>query len=154
MKRFGLILAFALINFGALALGGWLMGEGPASAWYQELNKAPWTPPGWVFGMAWTLIMICYSIYLGFLFFSESNSAALWWLYAAQLGTNISWNYLFFNLHWMFVALVVLLILTSLIWLMFFKYRPRMKAASLMLAPYMIWLLIASSLNIYAWLMN
>ena len=154
MKRFWLILAFALINFGALALGGWLMGEGPASSWYQELNKAPWTPPGWVFGAAWTLIMICYSIYLGLLFSSASNSPALWWLYAAQLATNISWNYFFFNRHWMFVAFIILMTLTTLIWLMFFKYHSRMKAVSYLLLPYMIWLLIACSLNAYAWIMN
>lgn len=154
MRRFGLILAFTLVNFGALALGGWLMGEGPASAWYQDLDKAPWTPPGWVFGLAWTLIMICYSIYLGFLFSNESKSSALWWIYGVQLATNISWNYFFFNLHWMFTALLVLLCLTLLIYLMFFRYRSHMKSASYLLLPYMIWLLVACSLNLYAWLMN
>ena len=50
------LLFFLLLNFGALALGGFLMGEGPSSAWYSNLNKAPWTPPGWVFGASWTVI--------------------------------------------------------------------------------------------------
>ena len=44
------IIGFLFLNFGALALGGLFAGSGAGSNWYAELNKAPWTPPGWVFG--------------------------------------------------------------------------------------------------------
>ena len=44
------------------------MNNGPQTDWYSNLNKAPWTPPGWVFGFAWTTIMLCFSIYLIALF--------------------------------------------------------------------------------------
>ena len=40
------------------------MGEGASSNWYENLNKAPWTPKGWVFGFAWTFLMTCFAIYL------------------------------------------------------------------------------------------
>ena len=53
---------FLIVHFAALGLGSALMGTGPMGNWYQDLNKAPWTPPGWVFGAAWTLIMIFLSI--------------------------------------------------------------------------------------------
>ena len=46
---------FLIINFGGLAIGNWFMNNGPISEWYLNLNKAPWTPPGWVFGVAWTI---------------------------------------------------------------------------------------------------
>ncbi|QLH45180.1 MAG: tryptophan-rich sensory protein [Bacteroidota bacterium] len=29
----------------------------------SALATSPWTPPGWVFGFAWTLIMVCYSFF-------------------------------------------------------------------------------------------
>ena len=35
------LLFFLLLNFGALALGSFLMGEGPTGIWYSNLNKAP-----------------------------------------------------------------------------------------------------------------
>ena len=54
---------FLLINFAGLFIGGLFTGEGVPSDWYQNLNKAPWTPPGWVFGFAWTTIMICFSLF-------------------------------------------------------------------------------------------
>ena len=58
------IIIFLIINFAALGIGSFLMGEGPSGEYYQSTNKAPWTPPGWVFGAAWTLIMVCFSVYM------------------------------------------------------------------------------------------
>ena len=42
------LIIFLLLNFGALALGGLFTGSGVSSDWYNGLNKAPWTPPGWM----------------------------------------------------------------------------------------------------------
>ena len=74
MKQLKLTLLFIVINFSGLAIGSWLMNNGPLSNWYTNLNQAPWTPPGFVFGIAWTLIMICFSIYLGKLFTEDNTS--------------------------------------------------------------------------------
>ena len=68
MKQLKLTIIFLVVNFGGLTIGSFLMGTGPNGDWYTNINKAPWTPPGWVFGVSWTLIMICFSIYLGKLF--------------------------------------------------------------------------------------
>ena len=57
-------LVFLIVNFVALGLGGMFTGSGVVSDWYQQLNQAPWTPPGWVFGAAWTSIMIFHFIWL------------------------------------------------------------------------------------------
>jgi len=153
VKYLGLALLFALINFGGLGLGSWLMGEGPSSEWYLKLNKAPWTPPGWIFGLAWTTIMICYSLFLADLW-SRPVPKAAWILFILSLALNITWNYFFFNLHWMKIALVNLAALTVVIWVFFFEYRNEMKMKTLLLLPYMIWLVIAVSLNAYAVLKN
>ena len=153
MKQLGLILLFALINFGGLGLGSWLMGEGPSSEWYFNLNKAPWTPPGWVFGVAWTTIMICYSIYLADLW-SRPVPLNAWVLFLVSLILNVSWNYFFFNLHWTVVALIVLVALTAVIWLFFFEFKNTVQSKSFLLLPYMIWLVVAVSLNAFAVLKN
>ena len=84
-------LIFLFLNFGALAVGALLMIEGPLDAWYQSLNKAPWTPPGWVFGFAWTTIMICYSFYMSVLWKrNESARKALTILFILQWFLNKS----------------------------------------------------------------
>jgi len=78
MKQLMWLVLFLLINFSALGIGTWLMNSGPTSNWYLTLNKAPWTPPGWVFGVAWTTIMVCFSIYLSYLMNAKATDT--FWL--------------------------------------------------------------------------
>ncbi|RIA09404.1 TspO/MBR related protein [Flavobacteriaceae bacterium MAR_2010_72] len=154
MKTVKLLVVFLFINFGGLALGSWLMNNGPLSEWYLNLNKAPWTPPGWIFGVAWTTIMICFSIYLAFLF-KDYNSRSLRVLYIIQVFLNVIWNYLFFNQHLVVLGLLVIGLLTLIIFYLFFKYRmDSMKKLKYLLLPYMVWLCIATSLNAYIVIYN
>ena len=114
MKKIYLFILFLIINFGALAIGSWFMGDAVSGEWYSNLNKAPWTPPGWVFGVAWTLIMICFSIYLSYLF-SIRNSKFVIAVYTSSVLLNVSWNYFFFNQQLTTLGLVNIVLLTLLI---------------------------------------
>ena len=52
MKLIKSIIYFLIINFSTLSIGSWLMNNGLRTEWYTSLNQAPWTPAGWVFGVA------------------------------------------------------------------------------------------------------
>jgi tryptophan-rich sensory protein len=130
------------------------MANGPVSEWYVNLNKAPWTPPGWVFGAAWTVIMLCFSWYLSVLFSHKANKLLVV-LYAIQVVLNVSWNWIFFNQHWVLAGLISITFLTLLIGFFFFKFdRKDLRKTRLLLIPYMVWLCIATSLNAYVVLYN
>lgn len=148
MKLTKHITFFLIINFGGLYIGNLLMNNGPQTSWYTNLNQAPWTPPGWVFGVAWTLIMICFSIYLGHLFL-KADSKKLRLAFALQVFLNVVWNYVFFNQHLVALGLVVISALSVVIFTFFFSNLKTLKSKSYLLLPYMIWLLIATSLNGY-----
>ncbi len=138
---------FFLLNFGALALGSYLMGEGPTGNWYTNLNKAPWTPPGWVFGASWTLIRVCLSIFMNKAVQIDSLRTSILWIYAVQLVLNILWNPLFFNLHWTGFALIEIITLVFVIGFMALKAKPYLPQLTWLLAPYVVWLCIAITLN-------
>ncbi len=144
------LLLFFVLNFGALALGSYLMGEGPMGSWHTNLNKAPWTPPGWVFGASWTLIMICLSIFMNKAVQIEALSKTILWIYSVQLVLNILWNPLFFDLHWMGIALIEIILLVFVVGFMAIKAKPYMPLLTWLLAPYVLWLSIAITLNAYA----
>jgi benzodiazapine receptor len=148
MKQLRLTILFLILNFGGLAIGSWLMNNGPLTDWYTNLNKAPWTPPGIVFGIAWTLIMICFSIYLGKLFL-DTNSKKMKIIFLIQFILNVSWNFIFFNQHLVLVGLLTITFLTSLLFIYFFKFSEKVGNYKYLLLPYMIWLCIATSLNLY-----
>jgi tryptophan-rich sensory protein len=144
---------FLIVNFAALAVGGLLMGEGPSAEYYQNLNKAPWTPPGWVFGAAWTTIMICFAVYMAYLVKADLGRVVIG-LFVLQLILNIGWNPLFFNYHYEVLGLIVISALTILVGYFMFNYWHELKLKSLLIAPYLIWLIIATSLNLYIVLKN
>lgn len=143
------ILVFLVLNFVALGLGGMFTGSGVISDWYQQLNQAPWTPPGWVFGAAWTSIMICFSFYIAFVWDDFGNRKINIGLYLAQWMLNVIWNPIFFYYHFTVFALCVILLLTLLIAYIWYKNLSYMKLKSILIMPYLIWLLIATSLNAY-----
>ena len=145
------LILFLVINFGGLAIGSWLMNYGPQSDWYLSLNQAPWTPPGWVFGIAWTSIMICFSIYMSFLYLKNPSKNVVI-LFSFQFILNVIWNYIFFNQHLIALGFIVIVLLTLLVFYFYFKFNT-LKAKYLLL-PYMIWLCIATSLNAYILLNN
>ena len=153
MPKLILILLFLTINFGGLAVGSWLMDSGPSTAWYLDLNQAPWTPPGWVFGVAWTTIMICFSIYMAFLY-EKQKSNQLIGLFVFQFILNVSWNFVFFNKHLVAFGLIIIVLLTLLTFYFLLKYKSVLKLKSILIIPYCLWLCIASSLNLYILVYN
>ena len=154
MKKIVYFILFLILNFGSLALGSWLMNGESTGTWYANLNKAPWTPPGWVFGVAWSTIMFCFSWYLTELF-SNRASKFLWLLYTFQVVLNVSWNWIFFNQHFISVGFFTILILTMVLLYYFITFRnDKLKYAKYLLVPYIIWLCIATSLNGYIFFNN
>ena len=106
------LISFLILNFAALALGSLFTSKGVPSDWYAQLNKAPWTPPGWAFGVAWTSIMICFSIYLSILWPRIADKTSLIVLYSIQWILNIAWNPAFFYFHQVWIGLIIIIALT------------------------------------------
>lgn len=148
------VIVFLVINFGALAIGGLFTSKGVPSDWYISLNKAPWTPPGWVFGAAWSFIMICFSFYMAQLWSIVESKNLLLLFFTLQLILNIAWNPVFFQLHHVGLGLVIISILTILVGFLIIYFYDLVKMKSALLFPYFLWLLIATSLNAHILIKN
>lgn len=148
------LLIFLLIQFGALAIGGLFTKEGVTSDWYESLQKAPWTPPGWFFGFAWTCIMICFSILLALLWPHIKNKQEAIVIIGLQWVLNILWNPTFFYFHHVLVGVVILVLLIGVLRWFYKQYGGLVGGKIWLLAPYVLWLFVATSLNVYILVMN
>jgi len=126
------------------------------STWYNTLNRSSLTPPNYVFPIAWTIL---YGIIGtgGWLIWRESSFpklSVIKTLYVAQIILNWSWTPLFFYYHLTGLSLIVLaamdILVATLIWLAYRKVR----VLSLLMLPYLLWILLASYLNFYIWQYN
>jgi len=153
MKFYKGFLLFLFINFSALTIGSWLMNDGPRTEWYINLNQAPWSPPGWVFGVAWSSIMILFSLYMIFLIQTDRSKKVML-LFSLQFILNVIWNYFFFNQHMIILGLLNIIVLTLLMFYFFIAYKHSLKHKRFYVLPYCIWLVLATSLNLYIALYN
>ena len=148
-----IIWIIALIAIGG-AIGSLTKPE--ISTWYSTLNRSPLTPPNYVFPVAWTIL---YGIIgtCGWLIWRKSQFprlSVIKTLYVTQLILNWSWTPLFFHYHLTGLSLVVLVVMDILVCaLSCIAYR-KMKAVSLLMIPYLSWILFASYLNFYIWQYN
>ena len=133
------LIIFLVLNFGALALGGLATNTGVTSQWYDQVAKAPWTPPGWVFGAAWTLIMICFSFYMAYLWPKAQDKKFLIALYSIQLVLNIGWNPTFFYYQNVLGGLILISGLTLLVGYFLYLFKPVLKVKSILILPYFLW---------------
>ena len=145
-----LFIVFITANFAALFVGSLLMGNPSTNEWYNSLDKAPWTPPGWVFGAAWTFIMIMFSFFMMYWFSFSSKKSKVLGLYIFHWILNVVWNPLFFVEHHVLLAGIIILVLTGLIaYFTWIGFNSKKWGIGFFVLPYLIWLLIASSLNWY-----
>ena len=147
-------IVFLIINFAGLGIGGLFTSMGTSSSWYSDLNKAPWTPPGWVFGAAWTIIMICFAIYMAYAWGQTADKNKLLLLFSLQWVLNVVWNPVFFKFHYPFAGLIIIVSLSLLIAYMLFRNFELLSHISWLALPYLLWLIIATSLNLYIVLNN
>lgn len=126
------------------------------STWYPTLFKPSWTPPNWVFGPVWSILYILIAVSGWLIYkaeFSRKRSIALW-LYGCQLAVNFLWSFLFFSLRSPILGLIDIVLLCVLIILTIINAWPVRQLASLLLIPYLIWVIYATSLNAGIWFLN
>jgi tryptophan-rich sensory protein len=75
-------------------------------------------------------------------------------LYGGQIDINFIWSYLFFYLRNPTLGLIDIVLLCILIILTIIKAWEVRPLASLLLIPYLIWIIYATSLNAGIWILN
>jgi len=125
--------------------------------WYAGLTKPRYTPPNWAFGPVWTTLYILMAISL-FLVWQKGLvtpgvvlAFTLFWI---QLVFNSLWSIIFFGLKSKGGGVIIIIILWMLILTTIIKSFPISTVAGSLLIPYIIWVSLATYLNIGIWLLN
>ncbi len=151
--RRDLLALFALLSLLTLGLGGWLtsLGFGP---WYDDLLKPPFQPPGWLFSPVWTLLFALLALATWRIAREGPVARLALWAYGFQLILNVFWSLFFFTLHQPGWALVDIVLLDGLVIAMVFLYGRIDRVAGRLLVPYVIWLGLATAINIWVVIYN
>ena len=136
---FGIFLAAC---FAAGSTGGLF----PPGKWYEGLAKPSWTPPNWLFPVAWTTLYLCMAGAGARVAVSPDNALpmALWSL---QIALNGLWTPVFFGLRRMKLGLLVLIALWLSVAATLVALWQVDWIAGLLFVPYLVWVSVAGALN-------
>lgn len=130
-------------------VSGQIAGSGEENRWFNALTKPEAQPPGWLFGVAWTILYTMMGA--AFAMILHARGAPLRGLaivlFLVQYALNLFWSPLFFGMHqvsaafWLLVIILIAALATTFV---FGRIR---KAAAWLMVPYLAWLCFAGILN-------
>ena len=126
------------------------------NTWYKDLNRAPWSPPNYVFGIIWPILYLLMTISVLLVLFNKKcyPYCRPITFFILQLILNLSWTTVFFQLQQPLIDLIMIVFIIGITAYTALKFYPYSKIASLLLVPYLLWLCVAFSLNGYIVLYN
>jgi translocator protein len=140
---------------------GYLAGQitqTSVDTWYPTLNKPVFTPPNWLFPVAWGTLYVMMGIAAGLVWgeinTDEENTKKGLRFFAIQFALNLAWSFLFFYLKNPLLAFAEIIILWLLIYETFGQFRKVSKVAAWLMVPYLAWVSYALVLNGAIWWLN
>ena len=155
MKNFLKLIGSIFICFLQGIIGGFFTANN-LYPWYDTLVKPSFNPPSWVFSPVWTTLYTLMGISLFLVLKAENSPDKRLGLifFAVQLVFNGLWSIVFFGMHqilWAFIVIIFLLLFISLsIW----KFYRISKMAAYILIPYLLWVSFATVLNFRLYQIN
>lgn len=152
IARYGSLAGFLLIVIAASAISGMF----DAGEWYYEkLNKPFLWPPGWLTSLVWALVYLLMALAAWYVWLSghlSRKGALIWWGFLLVL--NIAWSFLFFGIHrigwaWLLLGVTIIVALLSVR-----AFRLISVQASNLLMPYLAWVILLWILNFVVWTKN
>ena len=145
--KIALLTVPAIVLIGSVS--GWLSNSGYENDWFASLLKPPFMPPGWAFGVAWTILYVLMGLSIAMVLASpntQTRRTALI-LFFVQLAINFAWSPVFFGAHDIVLGkmmIIVMLVIALAAASLFRRIRP---IAGWLLVPYLLWLCFAFALN-------
>ena len=148
------LLLWLLVSFAAAAIGA--VASAQAGAFYVQLARPGWAPPGWLFAPVWTVLYVLMGVAAWLVWrahgFKEGRTALA--LFLVQLAANALWTWVFFVWRQGAIAFAEILLLWCLIVATAVSFRRLNALASALLLPYLAWVTFACALTFSTWRLN
>lgn len=125
--------------------------------WYAQLQKPSFAPPNWLFGPMWISLYLLMGI-AAYMVWQKGLAASgvrlALGLFILQLLLNAAWSPVFFGLRSPLAGAAVIVLLWLAIAATIFAFAKVSQPAAWLLVPYILWVTLASALNISIYFLN
>ena len=152
-NKFLSFILFGLITYSASVIGG-LVTVGFKEPWYSLINKPTFNPPSWVFAPVWTTLYLMMTIAIWFFWHSRNREMNTIYIYFIHIVFNATWSIVFFGLHQILLALIVLIGLILIIIILMLRFKRVNIVSYYLMIPYLLWCCFALFLNFNLLILN
>ena len=152
-NKFISFILFFIITYSASFIGG-MATISFKEPWYSELIKSNYNPPDWIFAPVWTTLYLMMTLAIWFFWHSKNRDMNTIYIYFIHIVFNTTWSIIFFGLHQILFALIVLLILIFLIVILIIRFKRVNLVSYYLMIPYLLWTLYALFLNFNLLILN
>jgi benzodiazapine receptor len=152
-QKYFSLLFFLAFSFGASAWGGFVTSI-YKEPWYSTLIKPSFNPPDYFFPSIWVFLYVSMAFGVLLIWINSEKTEKVIYIYFIHLLVNASWSVVFFALHQIFLALLVVVAILLLVLWLTKLYYPINKFSAALMVPYIIWLGFAFILNLNILLLN
>ena len=152
-NKFISFILFFIITYSASFIGG-MATISFKEPWYSELIKSNYNPPDWIFAPVWTALYLMMTLAIWFFWHSKNRDMNTIYIYFIHIVFNTTWSIVFFGLHQILFALIVLLILIFLIVILIIRFKRVNLVSYYLMIPYLLWTLYALFLNFNLLILN
>jgi len=152
-NKFISFILFFIVTYSASIIGG-LSTISFKEPWYSQLVKSNFNPPDWVFAPVWTTLYLMMTLAIWFYWHSKKREMNTVYIYFIHIVFNTTWSIVFFGLHKILLALIVLMILIALIIILILRFKRVNYVSSYLMIPYLLWSCYALFLNFNLYILN
>lgn len=145
--RWAMVTVPAIVLLGLLA--SQLADSGESNLWFSGLTKPELYPPAQVFGIVWPVLYLLMGVALALVL----SARGAWWrgraaaAFVVQFLLNLAWSPVFFGLHQITGALVLIAVLDVAVIVTVWLFRKVRPLAAWLMLPYLAWILFATVLT-------
>ncbi len=152
-NKFLSFIIFLLVTYSASFVGG-IVTLSFKEPWYSQLIKSNFNPPDWIFAPVWTTLYLMMTVAIWFFWHSKKRDINTVYIYLIHIVFNTTWSIVFFGLHEIFLAMIILIILIILIIILIIRFKRVNFVSYYLMIPYLLWCCFALFLNFNLFILN
>ena len=152
-NKFLSFIFFLIITFSASFIGAFITNN-YKEPWYSQIIKSNYNPPDWVFAPVWTSLYLMMTFAIWIFWHCKNKDTNTVYIYFLHIIVNTTWSIVFFGLHQIFLAMIVLVILIFFIIVLILRFKRVNLVSYYLMIPYLLWCSYALFLNFNLFLLN
>lgn len=125
-----------------------LAPSGSENPWFVQLAKPEIMPPNYAFPIAWTVLYVLMGLALAMIINARGSTlrGPALVVFAVQMAVNLAWSPVFFGMHQVVPALIIIALLFVLALITTILFARIRVGAAILLVPYLAWIAFAGYL--------